>query len=239
MYHPKDGIFELQCYRYFQEIFFNTSRCLGCSASLLKASFMASIHSWVDCEAGSEKSSKDIENLEWSREFLPFVFVRSRTGWRFMVYFLFRHVLHGFYELLFTTKKAETPPPSNPQIYIYKRTSIYFMLVLTNLPRHYTVIFKALHMFHMHRHTHTCTCLLPEYCLHVLATFGVAPACKWPFEVDGINMAIHESSFIWTMDPLCPLPARSIIQHYSAPYWVLTASFYSNYQLKCYNYLNP
>lgn len=80
MNHPKDGIFELQCYRYFQEIFSNTSRCLGCSASLLKASFMASLHSWVDCEARSEKSSKDIENLEWSREFLLFVFVRSRTG---------------------------------------------------------------------------------------------------------------------------------------------------------------
>lgn len=112
-----------------------------------------------------------------------------------MVYFLFRYILHGFCELLFTPKKAETPPPSNTQIYmyIYKRISIYFMLVLTNLPRHYIVIFKALHIFHMHRHTHTCTCtcLLPEYCLHVLATFGVAPACKWPFEVDGINMAIH------------------------------------------------
>lgn len=131
-----------------------------------------------------------------------------------MVYFLFRHILHGFCELLFTTEKAETPPPSNTQIYIYKRTSIYFMLVLTKLfckvciPRHCIVIFKALHIFHVHRHTHTCTCLLPEYCLHVLAAFGVAPACKWPFEVDGINMAIHKPSF-WTMDPLCPLPARN------------------------------
>lgn len=80
----------------FSRNFLNTSRCLGCSASLLKASFLASIHSWVDCEAGSEKSSKDIENLEWSREFLLFVFVRSRTGglWFISCQTCFTWILH-------------------------------------------------------------------------------------------------------------------------------------------------
>lgn len=43
MRDPKDKIFDLQCWRYIHHIFSDSSRCLGCSASLLNSSFMLSI----------------------------------------------------------------------------------------------------------------------------------------------------------------------------------------------------
>lgn len=112
MHHPRDGIFNLQCWRYFQLIFSNPNRCLGCSASLLKASFMPSI---------LQLGVKDIENLwSWVENFSGLYLLELEAYGLFPAQ---AHFIQGFPNLLLTTEKAEAVLPSN----IYTSVHYWYM----------------------------------------------------------------------------------------------------------------
>lgn len=116
MRHPKDEIFDLQCWRYFQHISSNSSRCLGCSASLLKSSFMPSILqlSWL-----WNWEWKDIEN-PWSRaeNFCDLYLLEPEVCGSFAAQVCFTK---GFPSLLLTTEKIKAAWPSNwcTSLYLY------------------------------------------------------------------------------------------------------------------------
>lgn len=114
MNHPKDGIFDLQSWRYCQQILSNPNRCLGCSASLLKASFMPPILQ-LRCLWSCEW--KNVESL-WSRaeNFSNVYFLELEAYGLFPAQACF---IQGFPNLLLTIEEAEAVLPRNIYTYIH------------------------------------------------------------------------------------------------------------------------
>lgn len=114
MRHPKDGIFDFQCWRDFQHIVSDSSRCLCSSASFLNSSFMPSILqlSWL-----WNWEWKNIEN-PWSRveNFCNLYLLEPEACGLFAAQSCFTQ---GFPSLLLTTEQTKAARPNKLYTSLY------------------------------------------------------------------------------------------------------------------------
>lgn len=108
MRNPKDEIFDLQCWRYFQHISSDSSRCLGCSASLLKSSLMLSI---LQLSCLWKWKWKDIENPRSRAEHFCDLYLLEPDA--FGLFAAQARFTEGFPNFLLTTEKTKAARPSN------------------------------------------------------------------------------------------------------------------------------